>query len=61
MGRKQNPISKITRAKRIGGMAQAVEYVPSKHKALSSNPNKPKKKSKNTGFQFTLQFKVAKH
>jgi hypothetical protein len=32
----KNPISIITRAKRAGGVAQVV---PSKHKALSSNPN----------------------
>jgi hypothetical protein len=33
LGKKQDPISKI-RAKRVGGMAQAVE-----HEALSSNPS----------------------
>jgi hypothetical protein len=31
----KDPISKITRAKRDGGM---VEHLSSKHKALSSNP-----------------------
>jgi hypothetical protein len=41
-----DPISKITRAKRVGGIAQAVECLPSKHKALSSNPM-PQKKKKN--------------
>jgi hypothetical protein len=30
---KQDPISKITKAKRAGGMAQAVEHLPIKHKA----------------------------
>jgi hypothetical protein len=31
---------------RAGGMAQEVEHFPSKHKALSSNSNKTKKRSK---------------
>jgi hypothetical protein len=35
---KQDAISKTTRAKRAGGMSQIVECLPSKHKALSSNP-----------------------
>jgi hypothetical protein len=39
LGRKQNPISKITRAKRVGGVAQMVECLPSKCKALWSNPS----------------------
>jgi hypothetical protein len=33
LGRKGEPISKITRAKMAGGMAQVVEYLPSKCKA----------------------------
>jgi hypothetical protein len=33
----RDPISKITIAKRAGGMAQAVERLPTKHKALNSN------------------------
>jgi hypothetical protein len=32
LGKKQDPISKITRAKRSGGMAQVVEGLPSKYK-----------------------------
>jgi hypothetical protein len=32
LGKKQGPISKITRAKRAGGMAQAVKHLPSKFK-----------------------------
>jgi hypothetical protein len=31
-------------ARRAGGMAQAVEYLPSKHTALSSSPSIKKKK-----------------
>jgi hypothetical protein len=38
------PISKITRAKWIGGMPQAVECVFYKPRALSSNPRSMKKK-----------------
>jgi hypothetical protein len=37
LGKTQGSINKITRAKRAGGMAQAIECLPSKHKALSSN------------------------
>jgi hypothetical protein len=35
----QNLISKITRAKMAGGVAQAVEHLLNKCKALSSNPH----------------------
>jgi hypothetical protein len=35
--RKWDPISKITRAKREEGMAQALKHLPRKHKALSLN------------------------
>jgi hypothetical protein len=35
----QDPISKITEAKCTGGVAQAVECLLCKHKALSSDPN----------------------
>jgi hypothetical protein len=35
----QDPNSKITKAKRAGGMAQVVEHLHSKCKALSSNPS----------------------
>jgi hypothetical protein len=49
LGKKWDPISKIARAKRVGGMAQAVEHLPSKHEAPSSNSSIPsptaKKKS----------------
>jgi hypothetical protein len=39
------PISKITRAKWAGGVAQVVEHLLCKDKALSSNPIPTKKKS----------------
>jgi hypothetical protein len=35
LGKKQDPISKITRAKKAGDVAQAVECLP--HEALRSN------------------------
>jgi hypothetical protein len=47
LGKKQDPISKITRAKRVGGVKQAVEYLPRKYENLSSNPSTTKNKQKN--------------
>jgi hypothetical protein len=44
LSKKQVPASKITTANRIGGIAKAVEHVPSKYKALSLNPSAPRKK-----------------
>jgi hypothetical protein len=44
LSKKQDLISKITRAKRSGGMAQVVEHLPSKCETLSSNPSTGKKK-----------------
>jgi hypothetical protein len=38
-GKKQDPISKIANAKRLRGVAQVVEHLPSKHEASSSNPS----------------------
>jgi hypothetical protein len=38
-GKLQDPISKITRAKWAGGVAQALEHLLSKWEALSSNPS----------------------
>jgi hypothetical protein len=35
LSKKQDPIAKITRAKTVASMAQAVQHVPSKRKALS--------------------------
>jgi hypothetical protein len=46
LGKKLDPISKIARVKRVGGMTQAVEYLPSNHKALSSNFSTTKKKKR---------------
>jgi predicted transposase YdaD len=49
LSKKQDSISKITRAKRTGDMAQVVECLLSKREVLSSNPNittKEKKKKK---------------
>jgi hypothetical protein len=40
------PISKITRAKRAGGMAQGLQHLSSKHQTLSSNPNNSQEKNK---------------
>jgi hypothetical protein len=37
LGKKQDPVSKIIRVKRTGSMAQVVECLSSKLKALSSN------------------------
>jgi hypothetical protein len=39
LGKRQDPISNITRVKRTGGLAQVVQCLPRKHKALSQNPN----------------------
>jgi hypothetical protein len=36
---KSETISKITRTRRAGGLVQAIEHLPSKCEALSSNPN----------------------
>jgi hypothetical protein len=41
--KKQDPISKIIRAKRAGAVTQVVECLPSKCKVLNSNPNTGKK------------------
>jgi hypothetical protein len=41
----QDPTQTIP-IKRLGDMAQAVEHLPGKHKALSSNPSTAQKKKK---------------
>jgi hypothetical protein len=46
LGLKQDPIFKITKAKRTGGIAQVAEHLPSKLKALSSNHGTAKKINK---------------
>jgi hypothetical protein len=43
-GIKQDPILKITNAKRGGGTVKVVERLPSKHEPLSSTPELPKNK-----------------
>jgi hypothetical protein len=48
-GKKQDPIWKVTKAKKAGGVAQVLELLPSKCEALSSNPStapSPKKELK---------------
>jgi hypothetical protein len=42
--KREDPISKISNTKRTGRVAQVVECLPSKHKALSANPCTTKKK-----------------
>jgi hypothetical protein len=49
----QDPISKISRAKWTGDIAQAVECLFCKLKALNSNPNSTKKRN---GFTFGIMF-----
>jgi hypothetical protein len=44
LGKKQDPISKITREKRAERHSSTAEHLPSKCKALSSNLVLPKKK-----------------
>jgi hypothetical protein len=46
LGKKQDPISKITRGKRNGGTAQTTEYLLSKCETLSSNLSTITKKKK---------------
>jgi hypothetical protein len=46
----QEPISKITRVKWTGSVAQAVEHLLCKYKALSSNPSSIKKKKRGVGW-----------
>jgi hypothetical protein len=43
LGKKWGPISKTARARRAGGVAQAIEHLPSKHEATNSNPSIAKK------------------
>jgi hypothetical protein len=39
LGKKQDPIFKMTRAKRTAEVAETIENLPHKHEALSSNPS----------------------
>jgi hypothetical protein len=52
-GKKQDPISGITRAKRAKGVTWAVEHLPCKCKGLSSNTS-PRKKKKRLEFETTI-------
>jgi hypothetical protein len=45
-GIKARHYAKITKVKRAGGVAQMMEHLLSKHKALSSTPVSQKKKKK---------------
>jgi hypothetical protein len=47
LAKKQDPISKITYQKKTIGMARAVEFLPCKSEALSSNPSTANKQTKN--------------
>jgi hypothetical protein len=44
LGKKQEPNLQTNRAKGAGVMAQVIEHLPSKCKALCSNPRTTKKK-----------------
>jgi hypothetical protein len=46
LGKSQDPISKATRAKRDRDVAQVAKHLPSRCKALSSNPRAAKKKER---------------
>jgi hypothetical protein len=54
LGKKCNPIFKITRAKEDGDMAQVAECLPSEHEALSSNSNTTKKNPKNSTVKINI-------
>jgi hypothetical protein len=43
-GKKYKTLTQTTKAKRTAGMAQGLEHMPSKHKALTSISNTPHKK-----------------
>jgi hypothetical protein len=45
LGKKQDPILKIAKAKRVSGVTQAGERLPFKNKALGSNTSMAKKKN----------------
>jgi hypothetical protein len=50
----QDPISKITRAKETGDMAQVVKCLPTKLEAINSNPSSQKKKKILINFKFKI-------
>jgi hypothetical protein len=57
----ETPISKITRAKLTGGVAQEVEWQLCKHKALSSNPSPTKAKKNKTNDTLPLSYAITVH
>jgi truncated hemoglobin YjbI len=50
------PISKITRAKWAGDMAQAVEHLPCKRKTLEFKPQSFKKKKKRSTITMSFNY-----
>jgi hypothetical protein len=58
MGQNQDPISKITRAIRAGGVALVVECLPSKLKAKFKPQNHIKKKKKKIHLEGIKSFKM---
>jgi dihydroxyacid dehydratase/phosphogluconate dehydratase len=61
LGKKLDPMSKITRVKRAGGVTQVIEYLPSKNKILSSNPSTTQKKKKLCHLQENAASQTQKH
>jgi hypothetical protein len=55
MGKKWDPVSKITRAKGAESMAQALEHLLHKDKALNSNPSTTKQQQPH---QMSMKMKV---
>jgi hypothetical protein len=51
LGVKQDPISKITKTKKAGGVAHEVEACLARVKALSSNPSTTKNNNKKNPIQ----------
>jgi hypothetical protein len=49
LGKKQDLISKITKAKSVGGATQVVDHLPCKLDALSLTLTKKRKEKKKTG------------
>jgi hypothetical protein len=50
----RDPISKLTKVKRVGGVAQVVEHLPSKCAAQSSNPNTARGKKRKPTSNFSI-------
>jgi hypothetical protein len=58
---KARPYLQNNQAKRTGGVVHAIDHVPSKHKALNTNPstNKKKKRNKNKNLKTELLYHLA--